>query len=67
VTDDDTVPDACGIILRNMHHGKILDVGAFPDGNGCNIAADYGVVPDAAVFFDGDVTDDMSAGSNIDG
>jgi hypothetical protein len=53
-------------IARNVNYGPILNIRMMPDANVINVAANYAIEPDAGMFADFNVADDLRALVNVD-
>lgn len=60
VADGDRISHDDGVFVAHaVEHGTILDVAAGADANGMNIPAQDGIHPDAGVFTEGHIADDL--------
>lgn len=65
VADGYVIADDAGIIVGEVEHGVVLDVGVVADDDAVDVTAGNGVVPDAGVVAEGDVTEDNSAFGDV--
>ena len=68
VADGDHLADDDGIeVAHAVEDGAVLDVAFGPDADGVDVAADDGVHPDAGVFAEDDVANDLCGGIDVAG
>lgn len=66
VADGDHLADEDWIeVAHAVEHGAILHVRAGADANGVDVATDDSVHPDAGVFAEGDVANDLGGGVDV--
>ena len=63
--DGDVVADEAGVIVREVQHRVVLDVGVMPDDDAVDVATQHRVIPNAGVIAERHVAHDHRRARDI--